>query len=336
MNVKNIGLLFIILLLEIVISSCGTGGSGGAVKKRAIKVSHCLQADFSSELHTAAWIFQQWVNDHSETLEVRIYASNALGQERDVYEGMQLGGGASCALSGTAILNNFNKKIGVLDLPFLWRDYDHVHRVLDGEIGDVLADELAEQGFVVLAWMDSWGYRNVVTTSKEVVRPEDLKGLKIRTIQTPNYIAALNAMGSNATPMAFGEVYTSLQTGVLDGFEHNASIVKGNKFYEVAGHIALTRHLFGPVAFVFSKAEWDTLTDEEQRIIREGAIMARDIERALAPVREEEAMDFLKGKGMKIHEIDTAVFRKNAEKLQEELARECDAADLLTKIRDAE
>lgn len=304
-------------------------------KKKVLKLSHCHQPDFSSELHLAAWIFKNWVNDHSSTLEVKIYESNALGQEREVYEGMQLGGGASCVVGGTAILDNFIKKIGVLDLPFLWEDYDHVHTVLDGEVGKILEKEMEQLGFIVLAWLDSWGYRNVVTSKKEIKTPEDLEGLKIRTIQTPTYIEALNAMGANATPMAFGEIYTSLQTGVLDGFEHSASIIKASKFYEVSKYIAITKHLFGPVTITFSKAEWINLTDEEKEVVREAAIMARDIERSLASLREEESFKFLKEKGMIFHEIDTTGFRAKAEQIQDKLAGELGAMELLEMIRAA-
>jgi TRAP-type C4-dicarboxylate transport system substrate-binding protein len=109
-------------------------------------------------------------------------------------------------------------------LPFLWQDYEHVHRVLDGRVGRVLEEDLDKAGFKVLAWMDSWGYRNLVAR-KPVAAPSDLKGLKIRTIPTPLYIATLNTMGCNATPMPFGEVYSSMQTGVLDGFEHSAAMI---------------------------------------------------------------------------------------------------------------
>ena len=329
-----------ITVLTASLVNCGQRGtnpdtSSNNLRKKVIKLSHCHQADFSSELHMAAWVFKHWVNDHSQTLDVKIYAANALGQERDVYEGMQLGGGASCVVGGTAILNNFNKKVGVLDLPFLWRDYDHVHDVLDGEVGKILENELEQRGFKILAWMDSWGYRNVVTSKKEVATPEDFEGLKIRTIQTPTYIEALNAMGANATPMAFGEIYTSLQTGVLDGFEHSASIVKASKFYEVSKYIAITKHLFGPVVFVFSKAEWDNLTNEEKKVVREGAIMARDIERRLASLREAESFTYLIEKGMILHEIDTTDFQKKSVQVQNKLARELGATDLLELIRAA-
>lgn len=301
--------------------------------KKLIKLSHSHQADFASEIHTAAWIFQKWIEDFSDTLEVKIYAANALGEERAVYEGIQLGSGATAVISGTAILNNFTRKIAVLDLPFLWKGYDHIHKVLDGKAGEMLAKELEGAGFKLLAWMDSWGYRNVVTSRKEVKRPEDLKGLKIRTIQTPTYVAALNAMGANATPMAFGEVYTAMQTGVLDGYEHGAAVTKAQKFYEVAKYIALTQHLFGPLVFAYSKKEWDRLTDKERAAVMEGALMARDVQRALAPLREAQAFEFLKSKGMVINTIDTSGFRRNAIAVQDNIAKERGATDLLQLIR---
>lgn len=322
---------------SLLLIGCGTNGDpaapGAGRKTKVIKLAHSHQADFSSEIHMAAWVFQQWVNDHSDTLEVKIYASNALGQERDVYEAMQIGGGASCIISGTAILNNFYPEISVLDLPFLWENYDHVHSVLDGDVGNMLAASLDQQGFHVLAWMDSWGYRNVVTANRKVDSMDDLSGLKIRTIPTPIYVETIRAMGANATPMAFGEVYTALQTGVLDGFEHSASIVKANKFYEVADHIALTRHLFGPLVFVYSKAQWDKLTDAEKEIVLEGAQMARDIQRALAPVREKESLDYLAKQGIEISEIDISSFAEQAKALQDRLAKENKCTELLEKVR---
>lgn len=324
--------LLLILLLSIFVTFAFSMFAITADKK-VIKLSHCHQADMSSEIHTAATIFRDYVNENSYTLEVKIYAASALGEEREVYEGMQLGAGATCVISGTAILNNFNQRIGVLDLPFLWKGYDHVHKVLDGGAGDILAEDLEKSGFKVLAWMDSWGYRNVVTSKVEVKKPEDLKGLKIRTIETPIYIAALNAMGANATPMAFGEVYTAMQTGVLDGYEHGAAVTKAQKFYEVAKYIALTRHLFGPLVFAYSLPEWNKLNNVEKEIILEGAKIARDKQRELAPIKENEAFDFLKSKGMVINEIDTTQFAKNAVEIQNEIAKERGAMDLLEKIR---
>jgi len=304
-----------------------------AQTKKQIKLSHSSQASADSELHQAATVFEQEIAKISPTLEVKIYAANALGQERDVYEAMQLGSGATCAISGTAIVTNFNKRLGVLDLPFMWRDYGHTHKVLDGPVGATLAKELEGNGFKVLVWMDSWGYRNVITAKKAVNKPEDIKGLKIRTIPTPIYVAALNAMGANATPMAFGEVYNAMQTGVLDGFEHSAGMTYANKFYEVAKYGALTRHLFGPIVFACSMKEWQKFTPDEQKAIQAAANKARDNNRELAPIREKEAFDGLKAKGMTFVEIDTTGFRQAAVKVQDDLAKERGATDLLETIR---
>ena len=309
--------------------------AGQALAQTEIRVAHTHQGDFSSEIHTAAWIFANYVNENSETLDVSVYPNNALGEEREVYEGMQLGAGATCTISGTAILNNFTDRVGILDLPFIWQGYDHVHAVLDGPVGDALAEELGAQGFEVLAWMDSWGYRNVVTTEVQVAEPSDLEGLKLRTIPTPIYVAAINAMGANATPMNFGEVYTALETGVLDGFEHGAAVVVANRFYEVANHVALTRHLFGPLVMSCSSTVWETLSPEEQALMREAAVFARDVQRSLAPLREREAFDYLRDQGMTITEVDTGVFVENARSVQDELAAEMGAGDLLEQIRTA-
>lgn len=339
---KRNGLCVLMALVLLVSTSAFAAGQQDTAKsmdeekKVQIRLSHTHQADAnSSEIHYAATVFKDYVESNSHSMEVQIFAANALGEERAVYEAMQLGGGASAVISGTAILGNFSKKVGVLDLPFLWGSYDHVHTVLDGEVGSIIRDELREDGFEVLAWMDSWGFRNVVTSNKEIKTPSDLRGLKIRTIPTPTYLAAVNAMGANATPMSFGEVYTSMQTGVLDGFEHGASVVRAERFYEVASYMSMTRHLFGPLAFVYSSSEWAKLSEEQKGIVKAAAEVARDAQREKAPAKEAEGFAFLKEKGMKITEIDTSGFEKAAMDIQNKIASELGATDLLEIIRNA-
>jgi len=304
-------------------------------KKKEIKISHAQQASLGSELHITAWIFRNYVNDNSDTLSVTVHANNGLGEERAVYEAMQLGAGATCALGGTAILNNFSKRVGVIDLPFLWRDYDHMNRVLDGKVGQELAADLEKTGLHAVAWLTNWGVRNVVTSSKPVRTPEDLSGLKIRTIQSQVYVDALNAMGANATPMAFGEVYTAMRTGVLDGFEHGPAVVLTGKYYEVAKYVALTQHLLGPAIFACSIPQWKSLSDKEREVITQGARLAADINRALAPVREQQAFDALREKGMEITDIDTSGFKEKAVAIQDKFAQSRGVQDLLQLIRDA-
>jgi TRAP-type transport system periplasmic protein len=304
-------------------------------QQKSVKIGFSSNADLQNDNGMSAWIIRNYVNERSDTLEVEVYGASELGSDQDVIQAMQLGSGATMSIGGTALYNTFIPRVGVLDLPFLWQNYDHVGRALDGEIGETLAQDFEGSGFKVLGWGYSWGYRNVVTQATEVTEPADISGLKIRTIQSPIYVAALNAMGANATPMAFGEVYTALQTGVLDGFEHAASMVLSSKLYEVTEHVALTRHLFGVTVITYSLPLWNQLTEAEQALMQEAADLAIEINRALAPGREQQALAALQEVGMSVHEIDTTSFRDAAAPLQEELAEEIGATDLLNDIREA-
>jgi tripartite ATP-independent transporter DctP family solute receptor len=325
-------LIYITIVLSLTTAGCKEKPQERQEKK-VIRLSHSHQASHTSELHLTAWVFKQYIESQSENIEVRIYPGNALGQEREVYEAIQLGSGANCIISGTAILNNFIPEFSVLDLPYLWKDYDHVHQALDGRAGELLEQYAEPYGFKVLAWLDSWGYRQIVL-GKEISSIDDLTGLKIRTIQSNTYIESINAMGMNATPMAFGEVYSAMQTGILDGFEHNATVIMANKFYEVSKQIVLSRHLFGTVVFIYSQKDWDRFTTDEQRLIQEAADMARDIQRGLAPLREKEALSFLEKHGMAVKTINTEDLERKTFDLQNELAEKNNCLKVLELIRE--
>ena len=306
-----------------------------ASAKTEIRFAHVHAPDVNSELHYTAVTFAESLTEVGGRVTAKVFPQGTLGSEREVYEGMQLGSGAALTVSGTAILNNFDQRIGVLDLPYLWKDYEHVHRVLDGEVGRDLAAGLEKQGLLIIGWLDGWGWRNMITTKRAVKRPEDLSGMKIRTIPTPLYLAALRMMGANPTPMAYGEIYTALQTGVIDGFEQAPSIVVAERFYEVAKNMTETRHLFGTMVICYSKAQWDRLGAEDQAAVRKAAAMTQAKERAAAPTREVEAMKTLRDRGVTIHPIDTSGWEHAAIKLQDQLAAERGATDLLAKIRAA-
>jgi len=141
-------------------------------------------------------------------------------------------------------------------------------------------------------------------------------------------------MGANAAPMAFGEVYTSLQTGVLDGFEHASAVVYTGKYYEVAKYVTLTGHLFGPTVTVMSKKEWDGYTDKEKQVVAAAAKLAQDVNRSLSVQRDAESLDKLKAKGMIVNPIDKTGLVKAALPLQDQLAKTLGADDLLITIRE--
>jgi tripartite ATP-independent transporter DctP family solute receptor len=225
------------------------------------------------------------------------------------------------------------RRLGVLGLPFLWKSYEHALAVLDGPVGKELDQDMEKGGFKVLGWATSWGYRNVITSKREVKQAADLKGLKIRTIPTKVFVAAINSMGANATPMNFGEIYTSLQSGVLDGYEHTAATTISFKMYEVACCMALTKHLMDPTFLVFSLAEWKKLSPAEQAALQKAANEAAQVVRKMAPQREGEALAEVKKLGMKVNEIDTRPLVQASLKAQDELAKEFGAEKLLEQIR---
>ena len=304
-----------------------------AAQKKVLRIHTAGPNDTNVDNTMLAVTFANSANAVASTVDVRVFPASQLGQTREVIEAMRLGSGAAGTTGGPAEYASFVRRLGVLGLPFLWKSYDHAIAVLDGPVGKELEQDMEKAGFKVLAWSVSWGYRNVVTARKEVKQASDLKGLKIRTIPTKVFVAAINAMGANATPMNFGEIYTSMQSGVLDGFEHTAATVISFKMNEVACCIALTRHLMDPTFLVFSLSEWKKLTPTEQQALQNAATDAGLLVRKMAPQREGEALAEVKKLGMKVNEIDLVPLQKAALVAQDELAKEFGAEALLAQIR---
>ena len=308
-------------------------GAAPASAKKLIRIHTAGPADLGVDNTMLAHQFMTYVNANSNSMEVKVFPASQLGQSREVIEAMRLGSGASGPTGGPAEYASFVKRIGVLGLPFMWKSYDHAVAVLDGPVGKELDADMEKAGFKVLSWAVSWGYRNVVTAKKEVKTAADLKGLKIRTIPTKVFVSAINAMGANATPMNFGEIYTSLQSGVLDGYEHTAATTISFKLNEVACCIAMTRHLMDPTVLVFSLAEWKKFSPAEQAVLQKGATEAAVLVRKLAPEREAESLAAVKKLGMKVVDIDVGPLQKAAVTAQDELAKDFGAEALLAQIR---
>jgi TRAP-type transport system periplasmic protein len=304
-----------------------------AAQKKILRIHTAGPNDTNVDNTMLAVTFANNANAAASTVDVRVFAASQLGQTREVIEAMRLGSGAAGTTGGPAEYASFVRRLGVLGLPFMWKSYDHAIAVLDGPVGKELDQDMEKAGFKTLAWAVSWGYRNVVTAKKEVKQASDLKGLKIRTIPTKVFVSAINAMGANATPMNFGEIYTSMQSGVLDGFEHTAATVISFKMNEVACCIALTKHLMDPTFLVFSLAEWKKLSPAEQQALQKAAQDAAQVVRKMAPQREGEALAEVRKLGMKVNEIDLVPLQKAALTAQDELAKEFGAEALLAQIR---
>jgi tripartite ATP-independent transporter DctP family solute receptor len=253
--------------------------------------------------------FAQLVRERTAgRVAVQIHHSRQLGDERQVVEGLQLGT-MHLTVTSTGPLGGFVPDMNVLDLPFLFRDSAHAYKVLDGEIGRGLLAKFDAVGIKGLAFWEN-GFRHVTTAKKPVERPADLKGLKIRVMENRVHQAAFRQLGADATPMAWGEVFTSLQQGLLDAQENPIPIVSTFKLYEVQKYLALTGHVYSPAPVLMSKKSWDRMPAEIQQIVLKTAVEVSAVQRQLNRSQEQKQLAELKTKGMVIiEEPDRAAFR---------------------------
>lgn len=298
-----------------------------------LRLSHSMAAGTTS-LHVFGDTFRTLAEEATGgAVTVRVFPSGTLGQEREVVQQLQEGL-VDFMVSGTAIWGSVAPKLQVFDFPFMWRDWTHVHSVVDGRVGQEAADYLAGAVRVrPFAWGDSFGFRQVITRSRDITETGQLAGLKIRTIQSPIYVKAVELMGASPTPMAFGEVYTSLQTGVIDGYEHDASTTLQQRFYEIAGFMARTRHIAGVLGLWASTATMARLPADVRAALEGAALEAAKRQRAMGPGEDTAATAQLVKNGMIIRDIDSGALKQAAERLWTSEARAHGIESWLEAIR---
>jgi TRAP-type transport system periplasmic protein len=240
--------------------------------------------------------------------KVQTFYSGALGAERESVEGVQLGT-LDLTLTSTGPLPNFVPEVAILDIPFLFRDYAHARAVLDGPIGQELLAKFPPKGMVGLAWAEN-GFRHMTNSKHPVNLPEDLKGLKMRTMENPIHIEAYKQFGILPTPMAFTEVFTALQQGTVDGQENPLSVITSAKLDQVQKYLSLTGHVYSPAIFLMNKAQWDRLSEADRQAFVEAAREGVKANRARVDEDERKAVADLRAKGMSVVEnIDKAKFQ---------------------------
>jgi len=237
------------------------------------------------------------------------YHSGVLGNQPDAIEQMRLGS-IDFAVFNLGPMGQVVPATNVVNLPFIFKDIAHMHRVVDGPIGEQLSEAMSEKGLVALAWYDS-GARSFYNSKKPIATPEDVKGMKVRVMNNDLFVDMISSMGGNATPMAFSEVYSSIKTGVVDGAENNWPSYDSTGHYEVAGYYSDTQHLIIPECFCVSKALWDGLSDEDKEIVKTAARNSADLQRKLWAERAKASRDKVLAAGVKYNEIsDKAPFQK--------------------------
>jgi tripartite ATP-independent transporter DctP family solute receptor len=262
---------------------------------------------------------------------VEVFHSAQLGEEKDTIEQTRFGV-IDMNRINTAPFNNLIPATQVLGLPFLFRSVDHMHKVVDGPIGEEILKEFEAHDLVGLAFYDS-GARSFYTTNKAIDSVDDLQGMKIRVQQSDMWIAMMNALGANATPMPMGEVYSSLQTGVVDGAENNWPSYESSRHFEIAKNYTLTQHSLTPEVLVMSKATWDKLTPEDQEIVRQAAKESVARMRELWQAREAESEAMVREAGSVVTEVDKEPFIAAMQPVYDEFVTDEKLKDLVDRIR---
>ncbi len=207
------------------------------------------------------------------------------------------------------------KELGVFDLPFLFANEKEVDAVLDGNAGAYFNQKLEAAGVVNLAYWEN-GFRNLTNSKRAVNKVEDFDGVKVRVMQNNIFLDTFKTLGTNAVPMAFGEVFTALETKTIDGQENPFVTINTSKFYEVQKYLSVTRHAYTPFLVLYSKKMWDTLSKDEQAALREAAIEGQKVQRATIRASDGKALADLKAKGMQVNEITSAEQRRMFEKVK--------------------
>jgi tripartite ATP-independent transporter DctP family solute receptor len=231
-------------------------------------------------------------------LGVKVYPNGALGTEKDNIEQLRIGGLDMMRIN-VAPLNSVVPETIATGLPFVFRSVEHMRKVLDGPVGDEILKAMESQGLVGLAFYDS-GARSFYTTRKPIRTVADMKGLKVRVIQSDLFVAMVEALGANPTPMPYGEVYTALKTGIVDGAENNWPSYESSRHFEAAKYYTLDEHSLAPEVLVFSKKVWDTLPKEDQAVLRQAAKESVPFMRKLWDEREVKSRKAVEAAGSQV------------------------------------
>jgi tripartite ATP-independent transporter DctP family solute receptor len=282
-------------------------------QERTIRWGHLQNKDHPVSAGTNK--FAQVVEQKSGgRIKVREFPNSSLGSELQQQAALQ-GGTQEMMSASTTTLVGIVKEFGVFDFPFLFASDKQADAMLDGPIGKRLLDRLPEHGLVGLAYWEN-GFRNVTNSKHPITRAEDLAGLKIRVMQNPVYIDTFKTVNANPVPMAFGELFTALESKAVDAQENPYSIILGNKFNEVQKYLSITRHSYNAFIVLMSKKFWDSLPPADKKLVQDAAVEARTYERQVARAASDKDLAALKAKGMEVNELAPAEVARMRELLK--------------------
>jgi tripartite ATP-independent transporter DctP family solute receptor len=260
------------------------------------------------------------------------FANSALGGEREQIEAIQLGT-QDLLNTSTGPVGNFVPEVKIVDIPFLFRDYDHARKVMDGPIGQDILTKFPSKGIVALAWTEN-GFRHMTNSKRDIVKPSDAAGLKMRTMENKVHMDGYRTFGILPTPMAFPELFGALQQGTVDGQENPIPVILASKFSQVQKHLSLTGHVYSPALLLLSPKVWNKLSDADKKVFVEAAKKASIAQRKKVNDDENNGIAQLEKDGMKVTKtVDGAAFREALKPAYVSYAKEF-GADNIKKITD--
>jgi tripartite ATP-independent transporter DctP family solute receptor len=230
--------------------------------------------------------------------------SGALGNDLDATQALR-SGTQEMVVTSTSPLVGIEPALGVFDLPFLFGNSAEADAVLDGAFGTMISEKMPASGLVNLAWWEN-GFRNLTNSVRPITKLEDFAGLRVRVMQNNIFLDTFQTLGTNATPMAFGEVFTALETKAIDAQENPFVTIDTSKFSEVQDYVSNTQHAYTPFMVLFSKAIFDTYSAEEQQILRDCAVIGRDVQRSVSRELSSQSLANIQQAGMQYNELDVA------------------------------
>jgi len=319
---------FFSILLVVVFLSFGSATGIFAADKILIKSSD-VHGDGYPTVEAIKYmgdLLSRWTNGR---LSIQVFGSMQLGGEKEALEQVQVGALEMTRVS-VGVVGPIVDEFNGFNLPYVFRSAQHMYDVTDGEIGTELLQKLDKGGLIGLGYMDA-GSRSFYNKVRPIRSIDDLNGLKIRVMQNPIFIEMVNEMGGNGIPVAFNELYTAMQTGIVDGAENNPPTVIHQKHYEVTKYYTLTEHLMVPEIFVFSKKIWDKLSETDQILIRKAAALCVPKERELWNAMVQQSLKELNEMGFNvISDIDKTPFIEATEPVRQKFGAKY--ADLIKRV----
>jgi C4-dicarboxylate-binding protein DctP len=297
--------LILLLIAVLMLAACGrpstSSGSEGEGETYTIRIAHLVPEEQSS--HVAAETFKEKLEKESDgRIKVELYPNGQLyGSDREAIEAVQLGN-IEMTIPAVAPLASFNEKFMVFDLPFLFNNNEAAYKALDGELGQELLKDLEENNIKGLVFGEN-GFRHMSNNKGPIESPEDIEGQKFRTLENPLHTDTFKAFGANASPFAFGELYTALQQGTYDAMECPVSLYYTNKFYEVQDYLSMTGHVYAATALLMNNDFYNELPEDLQKLVTEASEEFREEQRGLAQKQDVEFLEKLKESGMQVNEL---------------------------------